>query len=71
MRPATCPMRAAPAVCELDGPIMTGPMISKIPISHSPYHLSVKSVREVRVTLFHNKNLPQRADFLQAQSPHG
>jgi hypothetical protein len=24
------PMRTAPAVCELDGPIMTGPMISKM-----------------------------------------
>jgi hypothetical protein len=24
------PMRAAPAVCELDGPIITGPNISKM-----------------------------------------
>src|SRR5512136_834841 len=30
MRRAMRPMRAAPAVCELDGPIMTGPRMSKM-----------------------------------------
>jgi len=28
---AKAPMRAAPAVCELLGPTMTGPMMSKMP----------------------------------------
>jgi len=33
------PMRAAPAVCELDGPTITGPIISKILIMETPSFL--------------------------------
>ena len=35
--PAIYPIRTAPAVCELDGPTITGPIMSNISINHPSF----------------------------------
>ena len=37
--PAIYPIRTAPAVCELDGPTITGPIMSNISIQYPSFHL--------------------------------
>ena len=45
MHRAILPSRAAPAVCELDGPIITGPIISKNTI-HTRLYIHINNVRK-------------------------
>ena len=57
---ATRPMRAAPAVCELEGPIMMGPITSKMSMFHRPGAMDCKPL----FSLYHK---PRRLSFPKSQ----
>src|SRR5690606_20404433 len=70
---ATLPLRAAPAVCEEEGPIMTGPMISKTDlnfIAQTPSLQYLTLILHDIATINKNKRrMPEHAPFPGYRKP--